>query len=174
MENLQLENDFWLFTLSRYAKPGVAETCLVLQNQHGANINLLLYCLWLAKKGRSLEWQRIQENGDIDSWHQQQVLPVRQLRLLMKETAHASEAQRHYYESLKKEELGAEQVEQAMLFQVALEMPLVAGVQPVREEGNCPEASRLALGNLEKYSREALPASGELKPLLDKLVQLVV
>lgn len=37
--------DFWQFSVSRYGKPGVADACLMLQEQFGINVNLvLLYC----------------------------------------------------------------------------------------------------------------------------------
>jgi uncharacterized protein (TIGR02444 family) len=164
VHNLQKENDFWNFSLTSYGKPGVAEACLILQNRHEVNINTVLYCLWLARKERSFCWDKLQTQNDIDLWHQQQVLPLRQLRLLLKDTAEASQAQKYYYESLKKEELEAEQVEQAMLFELAAEMPLVEEVG----------IEKLALKNLESYAQRAMPESEELKPLLDKLIKLVV
>lgn len=174
MQNLQLENDFWQFSLSCYAEPGVAETCLVLQNQHEANINLLLYCLWLAKTGRSLDWVQIQQKGEIESWHRQQVLPVRQLRMMMQETSEGSQAQKYYYESLKKDELDAEQIEQAMLFQMTKQMPLIEAAGFDNREKDSAGVNHLALANLEKYAQGVLPASTEIKPLLDKLVQFVI
>jgi uncharacterized protein (TIGR02444 family) len=44
--------EFWRFSLAIYAKPGVAPACLVLQDQHGRDVNLALYCCWLGASGR--------------------------------------------------------------------------------------------------------------------------
>ena len=37
---------FWDFSLEIYAKPGVAQACLALQDECGADVNLLLFCCW--------------------------------------------------------------------------------------------------------------------------------
>ena len=43
--------EFWEFALLRYARPGVAQCCVALQDAHGANVMLLLYCAWRAQGG---------------------------------------------------------------------------------------------------------------------------
>ena len=43
--------EFWEFALARYARPGVAQCCVALQDEHGANVMLLLYCAWRAQGG---------------------------------------------------------------------------------------------------------------------------
>lgn len=43
--------EFWEFALGSYARPGVAPCCVALQDQHGANVMLLLYCAWRAQGG---------------------------------------------------------------------------------------------------------------------------
>jgi uncharacterized protein (TIGR02444 family) len=42
----------WRFSLAIYARPGVAPACLVLQDQHGRDVNLVLFCCWLGASGR--------------------------------------------------------------------------------------------------------------------------
>jgi len=44
--------EFWRFSLAIYARPGVAPACLVLQDEHGRDVNLLLYCCWIGVSGR--------------------------------------------------------------------------------------------------------------------------
>lgn len=39
-------DDFWAFSLSLYARPGVPERCLRLQDEGGLDVNLALFCLW--------------------------------------------------------------------------------------------------------------------------------
>ncbi|MGE4220898.1 MAG: TIGR02444 family protein, partial [Alphaproteobacteria bacterium] len=41
----------WPFSLSVYARPGVAEACLALQARRGLDVNLLLWCGWRAAVG---------------------------------------------------------------------------------------------------------------------------
>jgi uncharacterized protein (TIGR02444 family) len=43
--------EFWEFALGCYARPGVAPCCVALQDEHGANVMLLLYCAWRAQCG---------------------------------------------------------------------------------------------------------------------------
>jgi uncharacterized protein (TIGR02444 family) len=43
--------EFWAFSLALYARPGVAEACLRLQDTCALDVNLLLLCCWLARRG---------------------------------------------------------------------------------------------------------------------------
>src|SRR5215469_3798715 len=43
---------FWRFSLAIYARPGVAPACLVVQDEHGCDVNLMLFCCWLGASGR--------------------------------------------------------------------------------------------------------------------------
>ncbi|WP_417617111.1 TIGR02444 family protein [Oceanisphaera sp.] len=46
---------FWQFSEQHYARPGVAQACLQLQDEHGANVNLLLLLLMLEERGVTVE-----------------------------------------------------------------------------------------------------------------------
>lgn len=125
-ENLDLNNPFWQFSLAIYAKPGVMETCLELQDKHGADVNLLLWCLWLNHQGIHLSSaQLVQAVSEIEHWREQIIKPIRRLRLetkinIAKITDKSSEnSQYNCYQSLKSAELEAEQYQQAQLFQIA-------------------------------------------------------
>ena len=39
-------SEFWDWAVAAYARPGVAEACLDLQDTHGQNVPLLLWALW--------------------------------------------------------------------------------------------------------------------------------
>ena len=39
-------NNFWQYSVAFYREPGITEACLKLQNQHGFDVNLVLFCLW--------------------------------------------------------------------------------------------------------------------------------
>lgn len=66
-------NPLWDFVTWAYAEPGVDKACLALQNRLGADVNMVLFCAWLAYRGTgtshlarylgaalklSREWQR--------------------------------------------------------------------------------------------------------------------
>ncbi len=66
-------NPLWDFIAWAYAVPGVEKACLALQNRFSVDVNLLLFCIWLAYRGTgtthlakflgaalklSREWQR--------------------------------------------------------------------------------------------------------------------
>lgn len=76
---------FWDFSLQQYARPGVAEVCLQLQDQHAVNVNLLLWCVWLERRGLVLNQERLGEAQQrIQAWDEHYVIPLRQLRRRMK------------------------------------------------------------------------------------------
>ena len=110
----QYQNDFWRFSLAVYGQPGVAGECLGLQDKFGLNINLLLFCAWLGRRGIVLSREDLEgASRSIASWHDHVVRPLRGVRRQMKlhhEDVSALRAQ------VQRVEIEAEQVEQAMLF----------------------------------------------------------
>ena len=46
------DQEFWRFSLVFYDYPGVAEALIALQDRAGANVNLILFALWLGISGR--------------------------------------------------------------------------------------------------------------------------
>jgi uncharacterized protein (TIGR02444 family) len=73
---------FWRFSLAFYALPGVAGALIVLQDQGGFDVNLILYCLWLGQSGHGrLDGAGlIDAERAIDSLRVGIVAPLRQLR----------------------------------------------------------------------------------------------
>jgi uncharacterized protein (TIGR02444 family) len=66
-------NPLWDFATWAYAEPGVEKACLALQNRFGVDVNMVMFCAWLAYRGSgtshlakslgaalklSREWQR--------------------------------------------------------------------------------------------------------------------
>lgn len=66
-------NPLWDFATWAYAEPGVEKACLALQNRLGIDVNMVMFCTWLAYRGSgtahlakslgsalklSREWQR--------------------------------------------------------------------------------------------------------------------
>ena len=78
---------FWDFSLRVYARDGVAEACLGLQDRRGADVNLLLYCGWAAATGRgALGADELKRLVDLTGpWQNSVVQPLRQVRRGLKE-----------------------------------------------------------------------------------------
>jgi uncharacterized protein (TIGR02444 family) len=75
----------WDFSLRQYARAGVADACLRLQDEQGVNVNLLLWCLWLGQRGLTLDAARLRNaQKRIHGWDEHYVVPLRQLRRRMK------------------------------------------------------------------------------------------
>lgn len=56
------ESNFWNFSLTFYQLPEVEKNCLALQDEHQLNVNLILFCHWLAiEKKQAL---------NKDQWHE--------------------------------------------------------------------------------------------------------
>lgn len=80
------DHPFWDFSLEVYMAPGVGEACLLLQERHQVDVNLLLFCLWVGASGRGTLG-----DGGMDAavsavraWHDQVVRPLRAVRTRMK------------------------------------------------------------------------------------------
>jgi uncharacterized protein (TIGR02444 family) len=76
----------WDFALSFYACPGVSDACLRLQDEHGIDINMLMFAAWAGQvRGVSLsEDDASQVIGASRPWQEQVVAPVRDLRRRLK------------------------------------------------------------------------------------------
>lgn len=107
-----LENKFWQFSLSLYAKPEAENYFLRLQDQHHMQVNLLLYSIWLAFEGCILEPQLIKQNSQLQNWLIQIIPSIRHARKQVGEKS----KQDPLYKQLKACELTAEQTAQAQLF----------------------------------------------------------
>ncbi|MCW5732354.1 MAG: TIGR02444 family protein, partial [Alphaproteobacteria bacterium] len=55
MQAARTANAFWRFSLRHYRRPGMAARLIELQDRHGLDVNLLLFCLFAATRGRVLE-----------------------------------------------------------------------------------------------------------------------
>lgn len=76
---------FWAWSLEIYARPGIAEACLALQDQRGVDVNLLLLGLWLATRGRTLPPETAAAVADeAATWQREVVRPLRGVRRSLK------------------------------------------------------------------------------------------
>jgi len=79
------DNPLWNYALSLYARPGVAEACLALQERHGIDVNLVLCCCWAAAERRRLAEPDMRRLIDrVAAWHGAVVRPLRAVRRWLK------------------------------------------------------------------------------------------
>lgn len=112
------DSAFWQFSLAFYARPGVAEACLALQDDTGADVNVMFYVLFLAGQLRQID--RVDAahiDASIKGWREIAVVPLRTLRRRLKIGIEPiaiadTEALRS---AVKRIELDAERIEQEWL-----------------------------------------------------------
>ncbi len=82
--------EFWEFALLRYARPGVAQCCVALQDAHGANVMLLLYCAWRAQGGECVRDAALrQATARLEPLDRHLVRPLRAARRAIRRAADA-------------------------------------------------------------------------------------
>ncbi len=75
-------NPFWQFSLHVYAAPGVADGLIALQDRTGADVNLMLFVLWLGVwHGHRLSAEEVHHlRIATDPWQVGMVKPIRAVR----------------------------------------------------------------------------------------------
>jgi uncharacterized protein (TIGR02444 family) len=112
-------NPFWDFSLRLYASPAVQKACIELQDGAGVDVNVMLFVLYMASRGRTLTAGDVRGVlAAVEPWRVDVVVPLRTARRNLKVPAGAID--REGAESLrsivKKAELEAERLQQAALF----------------------------------------------------------
>ncbi|MDJ0391173.1 TIGR02444 family protein [Roseomonas sp. E05] len=123
---LDLENAFWRFCLTLYAQPGVARDCLALQERAAADVLLLLCAAWLGmRRGVALRPEDAARLAmRVAPWRGAAVLPLRSVRRALKASPLLAEPPvASLRAAVAEQELRAEQVEAALLFQAVPAMP---------------------------------------------------
>ncbi len=104
----QFADRYWCYSLTAYAAPEVQALCLRLQNDYGANINLLLFGGFIGHSGQVLEAQDLRRIAErVARFNRRYTQRIRKLRQRVQQLA-AGEC----YQQLKALELKAEQLEQ--------------------------------------------------------------
>jgi uncharacterized protein (TIGR02444 family) len=113
------EHPLWDFALGVYMTEGVGPACIALQDRHGADVNVLLFCCWLGASGRGVASPN--ELGAalaaVEAWNREVVRAIRAVRHRLKgglppAPADLTEALRR---RIGKIEVDLEHVEQLML-----------------------------------------------------------
>jgi uncharacterized protein (TIGR02444 family) len=72
----------WDWAVATYARPGVADACLQLQDEHAQSVPLLLWALWSAEAGRTPDL--LTGAATARAWEEEVVGPLRRLRRALK------------------------------------------------------------------------------------------
>ena len=106
------DNSFWDFSLALYASESVAQQCLALQDDWDADVNLLLYGIWLAHHGIGWSDDAVKTlQAEFDPWRKITIVPLRTVRRRLR-----FQTKRRYYNFLKDLELRAERRQQDRLW----------------------------------------------------------
>ena len=135
---------FWSFSLRIYRQAGVPDACLALQDGAGVDVNVLLFGLFCATRGRMLCAADMAAIVTfIEPWRSSVVVPLRGVRRFLREAPEGFEGREApaLRQRVKAAELEAERLQQEALF---ARWPLDALGSPAA----APTAAR---ANIEAY-----------------------
>lgn len=157
---LQVDNEFWRFSLAVYQQGAVANECLALQEALGLDVNILLFSAWLGRRGIILHRIDIEAaSRAVASWHESVVRSLRNVRQQMKTFGTDFEDLRARIKAI---EIEAEQIEQAILFACA------QGIDSSREGADRSDA--IAHNVSEYIAMKSGPASPEDRQAAPSLI----
>jgi uncharacterized protein (TIGR02444 family) len=164
---------FWEFSLAYYSRERVATACLSLQNRRGADVNILLFCCWLATLGCKVEQAGLHEAiAEVEAWRREVLEPLRGARRAVADRFPeiAKSDRQSIKHGMLSAELECERVAQEKIAQ-AVTGAAAAGVFGV-DDGSTP--LQLASAALETYLDMVVGAPDEqdaedLKALLEPL-----
>src|SRR6185312_75896 len=139
--SLSAAEEFWQFSLDFYARPGVETACLALQDQHGRDVNIVLYLCWLglAARGRIDGAGLARAEAAMAPWRRAAIEPLRKARRDLNPAERDGVAA--LYEAAKAIELAAERMGQRQL----------AALAPPPALGRADTAAADAAANLMLY-----------------------
>ena len=157
---------FWRFSLQFYRLPGVAEACIKLQEEAGADVNLLLFLLWHGAQQRRVpaaEVARLDQR--IAAWRERAVIPLRAIRRALKSPQGLVEAgtAEAFRTRIKAVELEAERLQQEALYEL-VRVSLLG--EPA------PSVAEAARANVTAY--EGLCRAAFAKPAVDTVLEALV
>lgn len=131
----------WQYSLRLYANPAVSAACLRLQDESGADVNMIFLLLFAATRGLQLSEPEVKRlERDSTKWREGVIEPLRRVRRLVKHDGLGMDCD--MYRQVKATELLAER-----RLQFALAAAL-AGLPAAKPNGSPLDAARV---NLQAY-----------------------
>jgi uncharacterized protein (TIGR02444 family) len=137
------KSPFWRFSIKFYAAPGVAASCIELQDRGKIDVNVLFFLLWNATQKRALGPADVAEvERAVAPWRDMTVVPLRNVRRALKSPPPimAPDAAEGFRARIKAVELEAERLQQEALYDLSQTRPLG---QPA---ATAAEAARISVG----------------------------
>jgi uncharacterized protein (TIGR02444 family) len=147
---------FWHFSLGFYRAPGVADACIRLQDEAGVDVNLLFFLLWNASLKRMFSAADVKAvDGHVASWRQSTVIPLRNMRRVLKSAPALVEPglAEVFRTKVKGLELEAERLQQEALYDFAQSGPLG------KPAASADEAAQANVAAYESFSGHDFPKS---------------
>ena len=153
---------FWEYSLALYAKSGVSGDGLMLQDEYGLDVNLILFCIWAGAEGPGelTEVELSECVARAGQWQTEVVVPIRRIRRALKQDAlgATSELVRIYRPRVQGLELESEHVEQLLL----------ATLVPQSRGGT---GKVVALKNTQRYLQQVgLDSDGGAKTAVERII----
>lgn len=134
-----MSHAFWDWSLDRYEKPDVASACLDLQDKQGLNVNICLWCCWLAEEGRDARPAIERAMATLEPWTREITGAIRDTRRKLGDQPQAGAL----YKSVLACELDAEHVEQDILSELAADLPESTGNEEETAARSLTEYARM-------------------------------
>ena len=107
-------DDFWSFSLRVYGESAVRASCLALQDEAGADVNVILFLLYAATQHVALHAADVSRiDRSCSEWRETVIRPLRAARRAVASSVKSNVADA--YAALKSAELAAEKVAQELL-----------------------------------------------------------
>ena len=88
MSETAVSTPIWDFVLNYYGRKGVSDALIGLQDNHGIDVNMLLFLMWMAAQSKSVAADDVKfVNTTSQAWQRAVVVPIRGVRRLLKENA---------------------------------------------------------------------------------------
>lgn len=138
----------WDFVLNYYRQQGVSEAAIKLQDSAGIDVNMILFLMWLSGQAKTLaeaDMRKLSEASHV--WQRSVVVPIRNIRRLLKENAPFVEQETAlaYRKKIQALEIEGEQ----------LQLNAMAGAAKSLSPGARPSAEAAARENLSIFAKLA-------------------
>ncbi|MBO4221071.1 TIGR02444 family protein [Bradyrhizobium neotropicale] len=157
-----IDTESWAFALELYAEPGIADACLVLQNECGVDVMVLLMATFAAvRRGIALTpFDVAAMDAVCRDWRERVVLPLRALRTMLKSgpAPAPNEQSEKLRSSIKAAELSAERLQNELLAQWLAKLPPGACAL---QRGDIISALRAVI-DLALQERQGEPSAAQL------------
>lgn len=145
------ESPFWNYSSQLFQIADVANTCLEMQNNFDADVNLLLFCCWAGENQRQLDDNDINKLMQAcEPWQTAILKPLREARKMMKNNIIAMPAHLHTQtiSNLSEMELNAEH-----MAQLNLEKTIVFSCRKASGVSSVDTAARNLLTYVQKLEK---------------------